>query len=197
MRASPDGRQPRCKECQRVLSQNHWEAKGRQLAAEKAKTPKISPKRKTCVDCGQFRQAQFFYKRNASKDGLDYLCKDCRNSGNKQWKDANPEKVQAMVREGAKRAHLKRSYGITYEEYLAMSEEQNDVCAICKEPETKISKNGEPGMLSVDHNHETGQVRRLLCHSCNWEVGVMEKFIREPEREQRLRTYLEVYSKED
>jgi hypothetical protein len=47
---------------------------------------------------------------------------------------------------------------------------QHDVCAICHEPET-VEKYGRVQPLSVDHDHVTGQVRRLLCNSCNRGIG--------------------------
>ena len=42
---------------------------------------------------------------------------------------------------------------------------QNNLCAICKEPKND---------LCVDHNHETGAVRGLLCCGCNIRVGFLE-----------------------
>lgn len=76
---------------------------------------------------------------------------------------------------------LKKTYGITLGEYRVLSESQNDVCAICEKPqEIKRGKN-----LFVDHNHDTGKVRGLLCTYCNVALGylredviVMEKMIK-------------------
>lgn len=56
-----------------------------------------------------------------------------------------------------------RSYGITPEEYAALLERQDNACAICRVPFT-----GEP---HVDHAHENGQVRGLLCMGCNTSIG--------------------------
>jgi hypothetical protein len=56
---------------------------------------------------------------------------------------------------------LKKKYGITIEQYDVLFQVQNGVCAICKRPE-RLKKN-----LAVDHNHETGKVRGLLCTQCN------------------------------
>ena len=68
---------------------------------------------------------------------------------------------------GFRRAHwyYKVRYGITYAEYLAMSERQGGVCAICGKPQP----NGR--RLYVDHDHYTGKVRDLLCRSCNSGIG--------------------------
>ena len=63
------------------------------------------------------------------------------------------------------------SYGITEEDYDRMYKEQKGVCAICKKPETRQSK-GKTTLLCVDHDHETGKVRGLLCHRCNTVIGM-------------------------
>lgn len=64
---------------------------------------------------------------------------------------------------------LKARYGITLEDYEALLVKQNGVCAICEEE----CKTGE--RLSVDHDHETGAVRGLLCRACNFRLGQIEK----------------------
>lgn len=64
---------------------------------------------------------------------------------------------------------LKTRYGISREQYEAMLEAQDGVCAICK----GSCKTDE--RLSVDHSHETGKVRGLLCRSCNMRIGVLEQ----------------------
>lgn len=64
-----------------------------------------------------------------------------------------------------------RRYGITLEQYEQMLEAQGGVCAICGRPErSKVYKHG-PRSLAVDHGHETGRIRGLLCFSCNTNLG--------------------------
>lgn len=58
-----------------------------------------------------------------------------------------------------------KQYGLTPEDYARMLEEQNGVCAICK----KECPTGQ--RLSVDHCHDTGKVRGLLCRNCNRGLG--------------------------
>lgn len=62
--------------------------------------------------------------------------------------------------------NLKKQYGITPEDYDAMYEAQKGCCAICgiHQSETKHK-------LHVDHCHETGTVRGLLCKNCNLALG--------------------------
>lgn len=61
---------------------------------------------------------------------------------------------------------LKRTYGITPEQYDCLLEKQRSCCAICGK-----HKSSFPNKLYVDHNHLTGQVRGLLCHYCNTGLG--------------------------
>lgn len=62
---------------------------------------------------------------------------------------------------------LKFHYGITLVDYNFMLEKQDGVCAIC----SKTNFNKRVKRLFVDHNHETGKVRGLLCINCNSVVG--------------------------
>jgi hypothetical protein len=69
-----------------------------------------------------------------------------------------------------------------------MEAEQGGVCAICSRPETRPDRSGNPQRLSVDHCHETGQVRGLLCHSCNITLGVARD---DPEHLRAMADYVE------
>jgi hypothetical protein len=79
--------------------------------------------------------------------------------------------------EKARSDHLKRAYDLTQEEYDLMLFQQAGVCAICKQPETMPDpyNPGKMRMLAVDHNHETNQVRALLCGARNKMLGYLEK----------------------
>jgi len=66
-----------------------------------------------------------------------------------------------------------RKYGIlnfTYEDYLQMLEDQGGKCAICG-CGIKLKGKKKSDVAQVDHNHETGEVRALLCHNCNKMIG--------------------------
>ena len=91
---------------------------------------------------------------------------------NKARKKANAHATYLRHREKilrkSREARMKRDYGITVAEYDTMLKSQNGVCLICGgEPGTKRSKR-----LHVDHCHETGRVRGLLCQKCNHMIGL-------------------------
>lgn len=68
--------------------------------------------------------------------------------------------------------NLKRSFGPGFgiDQYIEMLEAQDHKCAICGQPETMV-KRGKKLHMAVDHDHATGKVRALLCHSCNTGLG--------------------------
>lgn len=105
------------------------------------------------------------------------------------WKRSITEKVegeddktyrarqQRVYRRLSKEAHkgyaLKSNYGISYECYDNMLISQGFACAICQKSETTVIRGQKIG-LSVDHCHETGEVRGLLCRKCNQGIGIFE-----------------------
>ncbi len=73
--------------------------------------------------------------------------------------------------------HLQYKFGgkITLAQWKAINEKQHGLCAICKQPE--VAKfHGKIRRLAVDHDHETGEIRALLCYHCNTHLGWFEKY---------------------
>ena len=88
----------------------------------------------------------------------------------KQWKLNNPEKAK-QYRLNEKCA----KYKITYEDYCQLLIDQKGVCAICSNPETRVDhRTKKITTLAIDHNHETGKVRGLLCGNCNTALGLLQ-----------------------
>lgn len=100
----------------------------------------------------------------------------------KNWRKNYPER--------AKNADLKKLFGISIETYNALLDVQNGRCAICHQKETDTLR-GKVKSLAVDHDHNTGKIRGLLCSSCNKAIG----FLRDnPEIALRAATYLEEHN---
>jgi len=75
--------------------------------------------------------------------------------------------------EAKRRSNYKIRYKITIEEYEELFAKQDGLCAICSQPE-KLTKDNKLHKMAVDHNHETMQVRGLLCMNCNTRLGYFE-----------------------
>lgn len=164
----------------------------------------MTPLTKVCNKCGIEKSLDQFHKNKNYRLGVTAQCKICRSADIKRWKEANPEKVQAInaryrktdkCKAMWKRQHAKyrdkriaycrkwyaehpeknaqynfknslKKFGLTLQDYEALVARQGNVCAICRQPEA----NGH--RLHIDHCHNTGVVRGLLCEKHNLMVGL-------------------------
>lgn len=128
----------------------------------------------------------------------------------KKWRIANPDKFRAQrkrecesmklkrranpetFRQRDRKCDLKRHYQLSVEAYERICAEQDNVCAICKQPDATGRR------LAVDHDHRCcpgknscGKcIRRLLCGACNTALGrfdVVENF------SEKVKSYLEAF----
>lgn len=65
----------------------------------------------------------------------------------------------------AREYRLLKLYGLTLEQYNRLLHAQGYKCAVCQRPHTDFKVN-----LSVEHNHETGEIRGLVCGYCNLRI---------------------------
>ncbi len=70
-------------------------------------------------------------------------------------------------RENSRRVKLKSRYGLTISEYELLAEKQNGQCGICGKQTYDVGGR----RLAVDHNHDSGKIRGLLCYGCNIVIG--------------------------
>lgn len=136
----------------------------------------MSHETKTCPRCNETKTIDKFHKRARSTDGLHIYCKQCRKElwaesprGREYNRRYYREKLLTDRFYNRKRKRFHR-YGLTDENFIAMYDRQNGLCAICQEPETSVIY-GRPKTLAIDHNHESGEVRGLLCSNCNNGLG--------------------------
>lgn len=73
--------------------------------------------------------------------------------------------------EKAKSYAIKTHYNLSLEEYNELLKIQNNVCKICKKPETTKTSKGKIRLLNIDHCHKTNKIRGLLCSPCNRGIG--------------------------
>jgi hypothetical protein len=122
---------------------------------------------KRCTACKVVKLPEDFYygykpigkRYRTNKKYPHSKCKECDHIRTTKYAQKNKTELskKAMTRQRLIR------YGLTKEEHNAMVLLQNNVCAICNEPNGKT--------LHVDHDHKTGRVRGLLCTRCNSGIG--------------------------
>lgn len=164
----------------------------------------------TCTRCGVTKEVEQFTKR-------EKRCRPCRALiARERWQriQADPERYvlekkkrkayYEVNRERWKETYetrraagwrrdpayireyrLQREYGLTLAEYDAMLAGQHGVCAICGKTES-VAPN-----MPVDHDHQTGKVRALLCTPCNTVLGLAAE---SPDRLRAMAAYLETHS---
>lgn len=123
-----------------------------------------------CNKCGKEKDSSEFYiKKNGKVHS--YVCKECVKERYKQWRNNN----LSQSSETKRKYMLLKRYDITIEEYEEMFNRQEGKCAICGIHEND-TKPGPFGIkrLCVDHDHNTGEVRKLLCNNCNSRLGWYE-----------------------
>jgi len=158
-------------------------------------TESIIPTLIACPQCQISKPITEFHKRRNRPKGFRLPCKKCANrAAVAKWKAGKkikkPPAVSVYNRytssEKGKRTlfcyRLKYAYGITIEQYEEMLALQNHQCAICATDFASLERRP-----CIDHCHETGVVRGLLCGNCNSALG---KFKDSPEMLQRAMEYL-------
>lgn len=121
---------------------------------------------KTCASCEQSKPASEFYTGQGR-------CKPCKKAISAEEYRAGTSSTRSY--DGVFAASIKRLYGMTMDDYDAMLRSQAYRCAVCRRPERKKRRNGEPYRLAVDHDHVTKIPRGLLCDTCNKIVWALEE----------------------
>ncbi|WP_406111487.1 endonuclease VII domain-containing protein [Streptomyces sp. NBC_01003] len=133
----------------------------RQLAKGRNVRPRVEAPdgHKYCRTCGEIKPHSEWTKNRTASDGLATLCKTCK-----------AEKGRAH--------YLKRNYNLTEAQRDEMIASQMGICVIClKAP-----------AAHVDHCHEAGRVRGVLCFNCNSAIG---KLGDDPDAIRRAAAYVE------
>ncbi|MEW1645803.1 endonuclease VII domain-containing protein [Streptomyces sp. NPDC091219] len=154
-----DGLQVRCRKCVAEYSAAHYRRRREALGETVREKVDVPAGHKLCRTCGEVKPHSEWHRNSSASDGLSTQCKPCRAAKGRE-------------------AHLKRQYGITEAERDELIASQGGVCCICLAvvPE------------HVDHCHNTGRVRGVLCFSCNAALG---QFKDRPDVIRRAATYLE------
>ncbi len=144
---------------------------------------------KACWSCGATKALGEFYRAKGTRDGYRGECKACNLAAKRaryaadpqkyvsmvrRWQRANPERMRDYRRERNARPDIKRqqrdmyyrrTYGKSADEVDEMLDAQNGRCAICGAKPARLAS------MHIDHDHEHGHLRGLLCVSCNQGLG--------------------------
>ncbi len=143
---------------------------------------------RACTKCKEVKPFSEFNKRSKSASGYREKCKICTRAQNQAWKMLNKPKMKEdnakwykanadklkrkhslywlTFSEKAKHKKLLQNHKISFEHYNTLLIKQNMSCAICERHQSMYKR-----QLAVDHDHETGEIRGLLCHCCNTGIG--------------------------
>lgn len=138
-------------------------------------------KEKLCSFCQSIKSISYFDKKYNTHDGFSSRCKECLSHFWKNWYqnnlDTNRDINNFINREWTKTKPGKeyllnkrlKKYNLTKEAFIRLIDECDGICQIC---------NAKP-FEAIDHCHETGRVRGLLCHQCNLSLGGFKDSVKE------------------
>lgn len=178
-KASKDGYKARCKPCEN----------SRRMSNARRKRYEENEKGvRTCKRCQQTRPLTDFFKTaHQDPSGIPRyrtVCKTCHMTYTLQWKQEHALELydrRMASRERRYRTLKLKKYGLTEEQLCALELEAGGMCPLCLQEKR----------LVVDHSHSTGQVRALLCATCNQGIGLLGE---DPEVMRRAIDYLTVHS---
>lgn len=125
-----------------------------------------------CTECG----AALPPRRRAV---ATMYCVACRRSTNDECRARRRELTDA----NARRVRLRVRFGISPEEYDALVALQGNLCALCREPQKQHFQ-----YFAIDHDHNSGAIRGLLCTPCNAAIGLLQE---SPSLLRRAAAYIE------
>ena len=140
---------------------------------------------KTCSICSLTKPLEEFDKPYKNRDVFKSYCKSCRriklNSKYDRVKNAQKYKENCEILKARSRAYSKKNFrkknlrdkfGITLLQYEILFAQQKGKCAICGADQKTLKRR-----LAVDHSHDTGKIRGLLCSRCNLGIGFFKDSI--------------------
>lgn len=166
------GLQGSCEECRRL-------AKSKRRNEVKAGINLTILDDQICVKCHTHKNIFEFYRDSGFSSGFSSKCKICKDGETKQWRDQKRPMYNAYMLQYRK-AHpelynqrrnrsLKHLYGIDQSQYDVLFLKQEGKCGICEKHQENFDR-----PLSVDHDHNTNEIRGLLCTGCNVKIAIFD-----------------------
>lgn len=148
--------------CDRACRAKHEEA------VAQARTYRLhSEGTKKCTRCKVIQPKDHYFSDKRKGDGLFSWCRMCCSKDKAAYRKENRQKMKELD----VIYQLRHKYGMSLEEYEELGASQGGVCAICGDTPVTCPH----GKLYVDHCHETGVRRGLLCQRCNSGIGLLDE----------------------
>jgi len=151
-----------CKICESKRVRNYFQQVKQQ--------PKTHIKYKTCNICREKKSISQFSKNKTRLDGYCLRCKTCYSLKNTGYRNKNKQRNLIAFNHKNRMHSKKRDYGILEYEIQEKMNQQRGGCAICECDLGTLER-----QYHIDHNHNTNQVRGLLCSSCNTLLGAAKE----------------------
>ena len=152
----------------------------------------VCSKFRVCNSCNEKKELSLFAKNKSNFAGVNSECKRCRSKRRTTQEYRNQENKRRSTPEQKKRMYLsfvkyknknkkkvaltqkkwflKKFYGLSYDQYQNILKSQDNKCAICGLDQKNCART-----FNVDHKHEEGKVRGILCNNCNTGIGLFKE----------------------
>ena len=123
---------------------------------------------KICADCLQEKDVEEFKTLTNRLPNRRYsYCKACAyEKERKRWSRLSQKEQRSKW--------LKTKYGLDWDAYESMYTKQRGRCAVCRITISLTDKDNSHTVACVDHDHEIGHIRGLLCNHCNRAIGLLK-----------------------
>lgn len=163
-------------------------AKWREKFPKIVRAPAITPDGRLCGACKMRKPPEAFRRNVETTDRRMWRCKECINKSHRGWSAQNRDHVNDASRGSSRKSRaanpsraketlalyrLKSTHGITWPEYMALIESHDSKCGICQRDVVPIPATVRAQCACVDHDHNTGYIRGILCHACNRAIGML------------------------
>ncbi len=126
--------------------------------------------KRKCSVCKISKEISKFYKDKTESTGYSYKCKICKLAFNQA--QAKKPSVKRYRKQYEFERGLRRNYGMKLIQYQSLYDSQQGKCALCGKHQDHCKRK-----LAVDHDHDTKEIRALLCDNCNPGIGYFKNSI--------------------
>lgn len=114
--------------------------------------------KRKCKKCGETKLVSQFYIKKCKANKHNRFNSPCKKCSDKNRIDGY-----------MKNYHIRRNFGLLPHQFKSMMESQDYKCAICG-----IHRDNYNKEFAIDHCHNTGKIRGLLCTNCNTGIGMLQ-----------------------